>query len=361
MNLSGFKEGVLKLFEAKTGNAMGLDIGTGTLKMAEVSSRGGRSTVRRLAIIDMPRGIIEDGLIIDENALADYIGRLMTKAGASTKQVVTAIGGRTIFVREVIFPRMDQAELREAIKWDLEKYVPFSPENLYFDFSIIGAGATEKDLRVLLVAAPMDMVNTVLRVLQKAGLKAVALDIEPLAAYRTMASAENSLLVDMGAMISQITLFQQGGPVFMRSIPFGGQRFTDVIMEVLEMRWTEAERLKQRQAGLLAPVEGAFGKLPVSERLDRVVNEIAGEVRRTVEYYQVQNKNAKVDRVFLSGGGAKLDQLPARLSRILEMPVFLQDPFASVELPSSFDQQSVRQLSSQMSVAIGLALRGGSE
>ncbi len=89
-----------------------------------------------------------------------------------------------------------------------------------------------------------------------------------------------------------------------------------------------------------------------------MVFELAGEVRRTLEYYQVQNRNVGISRVFITGGGAKTETLPEKLSQILEMPVVLHDPLASMEMSSSFNRQYLRGVGPQMSVAVGLALRG---
>ncbi len=90
-----------------------------------------------------------------------------------------------------------------------------------------------------------------------------------------------------------------------------------------------------------------------------LVSDLTNEIRRTIEYFQMQNKEAVVDKLFLSGGGSRLGNLAEQLSMQLDMQVLLHDPLAVVEVHGSFDPQYVRDLGPQLAVAIGLALRGG--
>lgn len=351
-----FGKSLLKTLAGRRGNVIGLDIGSGTIKMAEVSLSGSRAALKRLAVMDLPAGTIEDGVIHDEKLLADTIQRMAAKNGFSGSQVAVALGGRSLFIREVSFPRMSEAEMRQAIRWDLAKYVPFDPEQLYFDFWIVGPGATDVEVRVLLVAAPKEVVDAVIRVLAKAGLKLAVIDIEPLAIERTLPETPDCMVIDCGATFSQVTLFQKESPVFTRNIPIGGNQFTSVVMESMEVGRDEAERIKQGGEGILRTGTGAE---VMTAQIDRIVGELAGEVRRTLEYYQVQNREVNITSVFLTGGGAKIAALAEKLSSILELPVILHDPLANMEVASSFNREYLRGVGPQMSVAVGLAMRGG--
>ena len=353
-----FGEDLLKKIAGRREDAIGLDIGSGSIKMAEVSRRGAKLILNKMAIVDIPEHTVEDGAISNEELLADTLRRMASKNGFASGRVTAALGGRSLFIREVVFPRMSETEMRQAIRWDLEKYVPFSPEQLYFDFWIVGSGSTEVDVRVLLVAVPKDLVDSLVRVLVKAGLKPVAIEIEPLAVQRTLPETEDCMLIDIGAAVSQMTLFQKNSPVFTRNIPIGGNRLTETVMEGMTLGREEAELLKQKSAGLLNRTEGTDAPGLMPEQMERVVGELVGEVRRTLEYYQVQNRNVKISQVFITGGGAKMEGLPAQLSQLLELPVFLHDPLADMEIPASFNRQYLRGIGPQMAVAIGLAMRG---
>lgn len=353
-----FAESLLKKIAGRREAGIGLDIGSGSIKMADVSVRGGKLFLKRMALMEVPQGAVEDGAIADETMLADTLQRMAAKSGFAGGPVAAALGGRSLFIREVFFPRMSEKEMRQAIRWDLEKYVPFSPDQLYFDFWIVGSGATEVEVRVLLVAVPKDVVDSLVRVVNKAGLKLVAIDIEPLAIQRTLPEVADCMLIDSGAAVSQVTLFQKSSPVFTRNIPIGGNQFTETVMEGMEMGRDEAEFIKHRGGELLSEAVGTAGPEIMQGQIERVVSELAGEVRRTMEYYQVQNRNVNISSVFITGGGAKMDKLPAKLSTILELPVMLHDPLEGMEIAASFNRQYLRGVGPQMSVAVGLAMRG---
>lgn len=88
------------------------------------------------------------------------------------------------------------------------------------------------------------------------------------------------------------------------------------------------------------------------------VNELAGEILRTIDYYRVQNRSVSILQVYLTGGGARTDQVPDLLARALELPVFVHDPLENMEISPSFNQKYLRGVSPRMAVAVGLALRG---
>jgi type IV pilus assembly protein PilM len=132
------------------------------------------------------------------------------------------------------------------------------------------------------------------------------------------------------------------------------------VMESLGIGREEAESLiRQGSAGLLRKLGGGAGAEVLTGQIDRLVSELAGEVRRTLEFYQVQNRHVSISNVYITGGGAKMDNLPKKLSAILELPVSLHDPLASMEISSSFDRQYLQGVGPQMGVAVGLAMRGG--
>ena len=297
-------------------------------------------------------------MIVEEDLLGELLSRMASQHGFSSSQVAVALSGRSLFLREVMFPRMSEKELREAIHWDLEKYVPFSADQLYFDFSVIGPGSTEVDMRVLLAAVPREQVDSLVKVLRKAGLKPVAIEIAPLAVQRTLPLTQDCMLIDLGSEVSQVTLFQKDSPVFTRNIPIGGSQITRLIMDKKNLSWEEAELLKFN-GGLSEEKlsEDEDGKILLTEVLNYMF-ELAGEIRRTIEYYRVQNRSVSILRVYLTGGGTKIDQVPEQLSRILELPVFVHDPLTGLEIAPSFNLESLKGVGPRMAIAIGLALRG---
>ncbi|MCE5285863.1 MAG: type IV pilus assembly protein PilM [Pelosinus sp.] len=343
-----------KYFHKHSDSILGIDIGTSTIKIVEVNRQKGQLFLRNAVLLDLPANILEDGYIIGITALGTLLQQTIAKNGIKAQEAVVAVSGRSIFVREVAFPTMTKDELKEAIKWDMEKYVPFAPGSYYHDFAIVGKSSEEAEMKVLLVAAPQDLVSTVVSTVRAAGLKTLAVDIESLAIYRSLSGAENAVVVDLGGQAAQVIVYQNGSPCVTRAIPINGQRFTETIMRVLELEYAEAETLKQRQRNLLK--KDLEDESVLHTQLSVLVSELAKEIRRTLEYFQMQNKYAVVDKVFLTGGGAKLDNLAQQLASELDMFVAVHNPTANLSIPPAFDPAQWQEIAPQFSVAIGLAL-----
>ncbi|WP_425060712.1 type IV pilus assembly protein PilM [Sporomusa carbonis] len=363
MKISKFalvKDKVARWLVRRPTNIVGIDIGSGAVKMAEVAIQQDTPLLKAVGIAELPENILEDGYVADIPALAGVLNRLLNTSGIGAQAAVMAVSGRNVFVREVMFPAMSYEELREAIKWDMEKYVPYDPDSYYYDFAIAGTGKTELEIKVLLVAAPNDLINGLVAAVKEAGCKPIAVEIEPLALQRTIPGAANCLVIDIGDSVSQIHVFQSGSPSITRPIPLGGRRFTEVIMSALDLEFTEAERLKQRQMGLLQRVDYEGERSFLHQQLFFVVEELAREVRRTYEYYQIQNREAIVEKIILTGGGAKLDNLAHHLAAQLEdIQVILHNPLAGIGISPSLDAGYVGEIDLRLAMPIGLALRGG--
>ena len=362
-----FLERLLRAIAGRKEKAIGLDIGSGSIKMAEVVIRGKKPFLKKTAMMELPEHVVQDGGIVNEELLSELIARMAAKNGFASRNVALALGGRSMFIRELVLPRMSEKELREAIHWDLDKYVPFTAEKLYFDFWIIGPGSTEVDLKILLVAVPKELVDALVRVLGKSGLKLAAIEIEPLAVQRTLPAAQDFMLIDIGAVVSQVTLFQKSFPAFTRSIPIGGVRFAEIKKNSTHQQQKKTETVKGKEETTKDAKKSSLAIFDMVEELDQIpdganfeqiLSELISEVRRTMEYYQVQNRNVVISQIFLTGGGALTENLPERLAKILEIPVSVNDPFVTMEIAASFNRRNLKDRGPQMAVAIGLAMRG---
>ena len=339
-------------------DVVGIDIGTGAIKIVEISWNKDQPVLKSLGIEMLPPKIIEDGQVFNSKGLTDILIQLLAKTHISSKHAIIAVGGRGMLARELILPVMTKEELQEAIKWELEKYIPYPPNSFYFDFSIMGKGDIESEIRVLLVASPHEFINTITSIVKNVGLIPVAIDVEPLALYRTFTNAENAMIIDIGELLSQITVFQNGIPVIIRNIPLGGQRMTEVIMQVQRISFYEAEQLKKKHIDLFS-FDSSKECNETKQQLELFFAEFLRDVRRTVEYYQLQNKMVSIDKIYLTGGGSQIKNLVSYLSKPLDLPVFMHDPFVKLKIPKSFDKSYLQKIAPQLGVAIGLSLRGG--
>lgn len=347
-----------KSFWGPPARAIGLDLGSGAVKLVEVKREAGGIILNRLGIAEFAGGAVEDGRIVNRDAVFSALRQAILISGTNCKDTVLAVSGRNLFVREISMPAMKEAELKSALEWELEKYVPYAAEKCYYDFAVIGQGQSEFETRILFVAIPREQVDILAELVKEAGLRPLVVDIEPLAIVRTLDNAENSMIVDIGEMSSQFYVFRQGSPVISRSVAFGGRRFTEVIMETLALDYREAERFKHHQTDLLPDKNSGEPQNPLQRKLTLVVEELIREVHRTVEYYHIENRELSVAKIVLSGGGARLDKLATYMAAVLDTEVAVHDPLYRCRLAPSLERQAFMPAACRFSVAAGLGIRG---
>ncbi|MPM71318.1 Cell division protein FtsA [bioreactor metagenome] len=350
--------GLKKWLIPHSDTVIGIDFGTQSIKIAELAFNKAKPILKNIGITDFTTAIDSDGKITESDTVVKSLRHLLTTSGVTSREAVVAISSSKIFVREITLPAMTENELKEAIKWDSENYVPYAPGSYFYDFAILPS-INELESRILFVAAPSEVVSNIVSIVKDAGLKPIAVDIEPLALYRTIDTGENCAVLDIGAELSQIILFQKGIPCVTRSIPVSGRQFTEVIMRSLDLDFAEAESLKKRQKGLLRRPDLQDNLTDIHQRLVMLSDELVRELRRTLDYYQVQNKSTAIDKIVLTGGGAKMDNLALYFSKQLEMPIIQHDVLAALDYPASFNDKYLQDVAPQLAVAVGLALRGG--
>jgi type IV pilus assembly protein PilM len=85
--------------------------------------------------------------------------------------------------------------------------------------------------------------------------------------------------------------------------------------------------------------------------------EVAAEVGRTFDYFRSTVQSQQVDKVYLSGGGAKAHGLVEQISDRLGIPVEIFNPFANLHIANGIDPEVLRQDAPFLGVAAGLATR----
>jgi type IV pilus assembly protein PilM len=243
------------------GPIVGLDIGSSFIKACEVDIRGGQANLRGIAVLPTPPDLVVNNEISDPVALGKLIKQVLAQSGIKAKAVVTSVAGTSsLVVRIIEVPKMTQKELQETMKWEIERHVPFAAEQVVMDYQPLSPPEEVPDgqnMEVLLAVAQEALVTMQVKTMQAAGLKPVAIDIEPLASSRALLDLPNGAgpvgtiaIVDVGAQSTDISIYRDGRIAFTRSIQLAGNTLTKAISDVLGQPLAEAERLKKELAAI---------------------------------------------------------------------------------------------------------------
>lgn len=350
--------------------AFGLDISDLSLKIIKLKKKRGALGLASFGEAKIKSGIIEEGEIKDEETLAKIIREALTKVRGeklNSKYVISSLPEEKAFLQVIQMPPMTEEELKRAVRFEAENYIPLPIEEVYLDFQIVKPLYNHLDhLDVLIAALPKKTVDSYTSCLKKAGFIPWVLEIESQAISRALVKNEVSpcplLLIDLGATKTSFIIFSGYSLRFTSSIPVSSQKFTEAISRGLKVDSAEAEKLKLKY-GIKADIKNK-GK-EIFEALIPVLSYLIEKIKTHLNYYQTHAShehlpsNKGVAKIFLCGGGANFQGLSDFLSSQLKIPVELGNPWINIlpkplkEVPELPHEESLRY-----TAALGLALRG---
>jgi type IV pilus assembly protein PilM len=249
---------------AKSSTVVGLNIGSNLVKAVEIKGARGQFDVTGVAVMPTPPDSVSNGVIMQPDVLGQAIKQLLASNGIRSKSVVSSVAGQSsLVVRVIDVPKMSESELAESMKWELERHIPFAATDVIEDHVVLPATREDpnaQNMEVLLAAAQEDMITAHVEALQAAGLDPLAIDIEPLAAERSLLELasdaernETVAMLNMGATVTEISIFRNGILTFTRPIPLAGDALTQAISDALGISKEEAERHKVEMGSALPP------------------------------------------------------------------------------------------------------------
>lgn len=359
----------------------GLDISDLSLKIIKLKRKGKFLSLASFGESEIKPGIIKEGEIKDEEKLAEIIKEAIKKVKGEklkTRYVVASLPEEKAFLQVIQMPKMPEEDLKSAVIYEAENYIPLPVEEVYLDSQIVPPLHNHLDhFDVLLAALPKKTVDPYLSTLKKAGLQPKALEIESLAISRTLIKNEVSslpvLLIDLGATRTSFIIFSGHSLRFTSSITVSSSSFNEIIAKNLGVSLSEAERLKIKY-GLeekiqLKAKKDSFEKITqrgkIFEALVPALVDLVQQIKRHLDYYQTHAShehlppgNKRVSKILLCGGGANLKGLIELLALELRISVELGNPWVNI-LPD--DQKEIPELPFEKSLgyttALGLALR----
>lgn len=345
--------------------AIGLDIGTSGVRAAELSFSKGQVTLEKFGQVALPDGAVRDGEVVDPDAVAAAIKQLWAHTKFSSKRVVIGVANQKVIVRQVDVPWMPADELKKSLGYQMQDFVPMPIDQAVLDFhpleELAGANGA-RVLRGLLVAASRDMVNSSLEAVQKAGLSPVMVDLTSFAVIRSLADTDHlgmgapvEALVDVGARVTNIVVHQGGVPRFVRILLMGGQDVTDAVAERMGVPQEQAEAMKQ-QLGFGGATE-SLDTQAASRVIEAVGSAFVDEVRGSLDYYLASSGSSQITRLVLTGGGARLNGLAARLQAMTRVGVEIGSPLNSLQVGrTGLSPEQIAFVEPLAAVPVGLAL-----
>ena len=333
---------------------VGLDIGSGFVKVVEVDHSGDQPEVRRVAMRPLLPDTIVEGEIMDYALVSDTVNGLFRDLDAKGRTLVTGVGGHDVIIKPIEMDRRSESDARDVIRWDAEQHVPFDINSVELDFQILNPDREGVRMDVLLVAAKREVVDDKMGILADAGLSPSIIDVDAFALHNALEynypqSREGIVaLVNMGHDVTNVSILEDGVPILTRDIPLGSRRVREDLQRERGLTSEQAEEVVQGR-------EAVAG-------LDQVVNAAAAEVGMGVEraaaYLMTRQAGEGIGRIYLSGGGARIPGMADALARRMSVPTELVNPFQRIPVdPAAGEGLNLEEASPMFLLPLGLALR----
>lgn len=304
-----------KNFTAKKVTRIGLDIGTRAIKALEVSSEGG---VRRLIKIHHTEVAPPSG----EDKIAAAVKALMDGLRPSVKDVNISLSSPHAIVRFINMPKMSAADLKNSLRFEAEKYIPFNIKEVVTDAAILGFITEDKrQMRVLFAAVKRKILDSRVNMLKNIGFSTSLVDIDSFAFFNAFCNSAGSLdesksiaLLNIGYSHTNLVVSQGANPFFSRDIQIGAKDMTKDIAN------------------------------------------LADELSLSFGYYENQYGKS-ISEIYISGGAAHLDGILKHFEERFAIKTALWDPFSKFEIGPGIEAKSPEALRPQFAVSAGLALR----
>jgi len=281
-------------------DAFGLDINDLSVKVAKLEKKQGKFSLVSYGETAIRPGIVEGGIIKNEKTLANAIETACENAKIKSKYAVFSLPEEGSFLQVIQLPKMEKEELKSAVVFEAENYIPLPMDQVYLDFQIIEPIKDVLDhLDVLIVATPKKIVDPYVSCIKSGGLIPLAAEVESQAMVRALIKNETSetplALIDAEKNNVEFIVFSGRAIRFTYSIPIS---------------------------------------LSIQS-----LNELVAEIKKYIEFYQehashehLPSPEKRIRKIILLGGGADLRGFPELISKKLGVLAEFGDPFLNLPL-----------------------------
>jgi type IV pilus assembly protein PilM len=266
------------------------------------------------------------------------------------------------FARFAKLPPVPPKEVPSLVQFEAGQQIPFPLEDVEWGFHAFAA-EDSPEVEVGIFAVQQEPLKEFLSFIsEKIGVEPMAVTLSPVALYNAMAydqdirnSAEPMVLLDIGTTATDLVV-ANGSKCWMRSFPLGGHNFTEAIAARIERHGTVANPYDWAEE---QKREGATSKHreDIMKAIKPVIDDLIGDVQKSIQYYENQNRGVKCKSVRGLGSTFKIPGLRVILGRQLGLEVARIDEFKRISVDGS-DAAEFASNVVNYAVAYGLALQG---
>lgn len=339
-------------------NLLGIDISSSAIKLVEMTKKGREYRIESYAVAPLPEGVCDEKDIVEPEPVGEAIRKALRDSRTRLRHCALAIPTSMAINKIISMPAsIPNAELEAQIAIEADQHIPYAMEEVNYDFEVLGPSLNDPELiDVLLAGTRSEHVEVRVAAAEMAGLSVDVVDTETHALEKVLRTLTDELeqypsvaVVDFGATMTSITVFEQGRLTFSREQAFGGRQLTEQIMNRYGLSWQEAG---------LAKKEGNLPENYISEVLEPFKENMVRHLHRFLQFYFASSQSESVSQILISGGCARIPGIDEQIQSVIGTPVKVVNPFAKVALGSRVSPVRFTNDMQALLIASGLSLRG---
>ena len=357
INITGFFRDIFNFL--KSGSALGIDIGTSSIKVVEISHKSNKFHLENYGLIEAkdylrhPNLALQtSSLSISERETSRLLRILLREMNTKTKTAVISASISASFVTLFDMPLLSEKETAQSVGFQARQYIPMPISDVSVDWlrleRFTGEGGNEFQ-RILLIGIPKKTIVSLKNICKSSGLRLVAIELDGLALVRALSEfGVPTIVIDIGAQSTGIFVVEKGSLKQASQTDYSGINVTRAVSTSLDLSMLRAEELKKHR-GLL----GEAGESELSMLILPFLDVIIQEVEYIKGLYE-KRYGKKVEQAVLIGGGAKRLGFDSYVADRLKLKIIPPDVFSNLDYPTIIEP-AMGGLRRELPIAVGLA------
>jgi len=340
---------------AKVNDAWGIEVGANALKAIRlaIDEEGG------VHIVDHDvmkfKNVLTTPDIDVEDAVQVQLDKFLATHDTTKCAVCVSLPGHMAFARFAKLPPVEPKKIPDIVKFEAVQQIPFPIHQVSWDYQIFQE-EDSPDVEVGIFAITHDRVSEFLNNYRAVNLDVDCLTLSPLAVYNALyydldldVDSPGYIFMDIGTTATDVIIVENGR-IWLRTLPIGGNNFTDALVKSFKLSFTKAEKLKR---------EAATSKYArqIFQATRPVFADLVQEMQRSLGFYQSLNRDAELTKLIGVGSTFKLPGLIKFLKQQLQLDVIRPNKFEQVEIDPK-READISKNAMVLTTAYGLALQG---
>ena len=349
--------------KVKPPSLIGVDVSSSSVKMVELSKGGDGDNdfcVERYVIEPLQVDAVQDGAIVNMDAVSESIERGWMRLGSRCKKIAMALPASDVITKKINVPAgQSEDDLEFQVENEASQYIPFTLDEVNLDFQVMRPLPNNPDeVEVLIAASRKEKVEDRVAASLSAGLKTEVMDVESYAVQTAFELVKEQLpdkgedqviaIVDIGASVMKTNVLYQGESVYMRDQPFGGDQLTQEIHNQFNLSLEDSEHAKRTDS------------LPENYKTDVLqpfCETLAVEVMRAIQFFYTSTQFTEINYILIAGGCAAIPGLDEIIKSRTQVPALVVNPFFNMKLSSKVMPRQINTDAPSLLIACGLAMR----